>query len=193
MANTVKCKKCGEVIDKTKTEFAFKVTNNARTYRHVECIGNCKGWEISGPIPPEETPKYDWKKYKQKVEEEFQDENQANIHETLKNHLGELYSKKKVQKELDRMIADGKTYPGIAYAIVYWVKELGHDLKEYNGSLAIIDYIYGDAKDFYKKNRESQRKNLNTTIQDSIKESKEVVIKEKPMTKPLRVKMFELD
>ena len=189
MADKVKCQYCSEKVDKTAGPFGVKRKRGANTYCHVGCIGDHPNWEISPALPPENSTKY---VYKPPVNE-FEDENLANIHTTLKNHLGDLYSKKKIQKELNRMIADGKTYQGIAYSIVYWVKELGHDLKEYNGSLSIIDYIYGDARKHYERKKENGKKNKDTTIDSCVKETREVVIKKTEMTKPLRVKMFELD
>lgn len=203
MADKVKCQYCSELVDKTAGQFCKKPTGSG--YAHVECVEKHNRalelknrpkavWDIVGPLPSERSmPTYQYKYTKPYQNSPISDPAREPIHQELKEHLGELYSKKLIDKELDRMIQDGKTYLGIAKAINYWIYEKKQDFFKSRGKLSIIDYIYTDALEFYDRLEKNASRNQDKTIKDSIGEAKQVVVHTEPMRKPLRVKLFDLE
>ena len=204
MADTVKCRKCGKILDKTKERFAYRHANGTTIYMHEACKNESKStaeWEFSDPIPSEKITKkvkqqeaYKYK-YNPPVDEiKVEDKDRLKIHDLLKRHQKEIYSRKKVDRDLDRMIKDGKTYIGILRACTYWIEIEGKDFLGYNGSLAIVDSIYGTAAEYY--NNEKARKEMMKTvrpIKETILETREVSITKPKSDKPYRVSLFDLD
>jgi len=157
------CSVCNKKFD--ANEEPYLKTYNGRRYAHKECL---KRQELNQEII-------------------------QRIHEKAKEVLGETYSRGKVEKNIQSMIKDGKTPINIFRTLEYWYDVKGHTAEKANGGIAIVDYVYGDAMNYYQKQKKFKTLNDTTNIEDYISDTKTLIFKPKPIQKPKKIKLFNLE
>lgn len=177
-----KCHYCGQEISPEKEAYYVHIKNGF--WSHTNCVDTRAkkkdAWKLTFLEEKPQTTCHD-------------DMLIEKIHTALKSEMGDLYSRRKVQKDIDRMLSDGKKIEDILNAIVYWCNVKNQTFKAYNGSLAILDYIFADSKKYYERLETYSTLNKDACIQSSLGETREVTIKTKPMRLPLGTKMFDLN
>lgn len=91
------------------------------------------------------------------------------------------------------MLKDGKTEIGILKTLEYWYDERQEDPNKANGGIGIVDYVYGQAQDFYFKKEQNKNRYVNKDIQNFLEpETINIKIKPQAIKKPKRIKLFDL-
>lgn len=115
------------------------------------------------------------------------------IHQKMKDLCGEKYSKSKIEKQIKSLLKDGKTEIGILKTLEYWYDERQEDPNKANGGIGIVDYVYGQAQDFYFKKEQNKNRYVNKNIQNFLEpETINIKIKPQAIKKPKRIKLFDL-
>lgn len=114
------------------------------------------------------------------------------IHEKMRQTLGNLYIKQKVTKQVKDYLDEGKTAQGILDTIKYWFDVRKEDATKSAGGIGIVGYIYNEAQKYWneKEMRESRNKDIDLSCFD---EPVVYTITPTPIRKPKRVKLFNLD
>lgn len=114
------------------------------------------------------------------------------IHETVQKYLGSSYSKQKVTKQIKDYVADGKTLDGILNAVIYWFDYKNGAADRAAGGIGIIGYIYNESEQFWNRKHSIKQahQNLDLSCYDKIEQYE---VTPTPITKPKRVKLFDLD
>lgn len=152
-----------------------------------------------GSIPRDGTVKYvalPNRRYahKQCVEEKENTEALRNqVLFTARRYLRSTYRENNVVLTLDKMIAEGKTYIGILRTLKYWYEVKNGDFTKANGNINIVNYIYDEAQEYYNRIEaiQEKNKNINEDFISNVKTST-YYVRPKPIQKPKRVKLFNL-
>lgn len=113
----------------------------------------------------------------------------ADIHNRMKKICGPTYSYKKIQNQINAYLKNGKTVIGILKTIEYWYDILDGDPNKSNGGIGIVEYVYGDALDYWYQKEQNKQLNSNINIDEK---REEVVITPTPIKKPKRFKLFDI-
>jgi len=115
------------------------------------------------------------------------------IHQLMQEKCGELYSKNKIDAQINKFTKDGYELEHIWETINWWFGIRGEDASKANGGIGIFPHVYPDymqekiKKSKYKEVLQDQK------ISDFIDEPKKsYTISKKYIKKPKRVKLFEL-
>ncbi len=115
------------------------------------------------------------------------------IHKLMQEKCGKLYSKNKIDAQINKFTKDGYELDHIWETINWWFGIRGEDASKANGGIGIFPHVYPDymqekiKKSKYKEVLQGQK------ISDFIDEPKKsYTISKKYIKKPKRVKLFEL-
>ena len=161
----VKCLYCGEYFDADKIEFIKPRSNR---YAHKICPNQ------------------------NKTESEIKEiNNEDAFWQYIKKLYGPKYNYVKLKAFADKYIREYHfTWSGMLKALK-WHYEINHNNKnsiDYE-SIGIIPYIYEDAKSYYRKIYESQKKNKNVKVRAQL----ETVSIQSPRAYHPRPQLFNLD
>lgn len=116
------------------------------------------------------------------------------IHQLMQHILGEGYSKTKVESQIKNFVSkEGMTIDSIYKTLIYWYEIKHSDTSQANGGIGIVPYIYSDYLKYMQQQKKNAELNKGKNIKDFIKETKNVIGKATPITKPRHVKFYELD
>lgn len=143
----------------------FDVLQVGRRYAHQSCI------------------------QKDKVNQETKEK----IHQKMRTVLGAAYTKTKIDNQLKNLIEGGRSPDGILKTLEYWYDIKGNDPKAANGGIGIVDYVYNEAQDYFKRKEENELRYKDVDIK-SFMPTEEIVYQThpSPFKKPKRVKLFDL-
>lgn len=130
-------------------------------------------------------------------------ENQGQI-EIIKQQTFELASKwlgdslniGKYNIQYRHFIKEGKTPEEIYQALKYWVEVRQGGPEKANGGIAILDYVFGEAYQYYKNQAENKKLNKDIdyqVVKQNLSDSIKLTIKPTPIAKPKRLKFFKLN
>ena len=157
MAHYVKCYYCGKQFDRDK-EPCVQIPN-IRRYAHKSC-------QLEENIPPER-------------------KDQIQLEEYVKKLFKMDYVHPNVQKQINEYISQkGFTYSGI-YKTLFYYFDICRNPNKFlsNPTIAIVPYIYPQAKEYYYKLYQAYELNKNKDI----KQSKETIVKiQIPEREPMR-------
>lgn len=125
--------------------------------------------------------------------EELRQKTLEQIHEKMQHILGVNYSSQKINKQIKKFLEEGKTEVGILQTLEYWYDIKKNTPEKANGGIAIVDWVYGEAMNYFYNKRQYQ--NINNNAPDYanyLQETKTLVFKPKPIQKPKGVKLFNL-
>lgn len=114
------------------------------------------------------------------------------IHEKMKQVLQTSYNKAKIDKQIKQLLKEGKTTVGILRTIEYWYDIKKSSAEQANGGIGIVSYVYGEAMNYYDRQKRYQDMRNTVNIEDFIDDTKTIKIRPKPIRKPVGVKLFEL-
>lgn len=171
----VKCVVCGEMLDR-ETEENIRVSK--RRWAHDFCA------LLEGLEPYKEPSDQDIIKQKEKTLIIDQ------IHSMMKEVLGNDYSRTKITRNINQLIKNGRTEVGILNALKYWYGVKKSDPSKANGGIVIVDYIYGEAQDYWARQKELQESNKNIETKVT---TKHYYVKPTHVKKPRRLTWFNLD
>lgn len=105
----------------------------------------------------------------------------------------ETYVNPRIRQQLKRMVEKyGYSYTGILKTLIYFFEIKGNSIEKANGGIGIVPYVYNDAREYYFRLHEAQKKNEDKEVKNYVKQGKEVVIKP-PQRKPKQIKLFNLE
>lgn len=159
----VKCKYCEEYFPRDgSVEF---VAVGGRRYAHKTCA----------------------------VKQEQKDAIRNQIYLTTKKYLGSEYNHTKVENQVKALLKEGKTEIGILRAIEYWYQNKQGDPAKACGGIGIVKSIYGEALEHQRKLDEIRKANENIDLSQFLApEVEHYTFKPKPISRPKRVKLFDL-
>lgn len=155
----------------------------------------CSICNIQFDTNEEEYVKTSARRYAHKKCAELQEQKQGiilRIHNKMKGILGETYNKTKIDRSIKTMVKEGKTEIGILNTLEYWYDIKGHGPEKANGGIGIVEWVYGDAMNYYEKQKRYNEIRETTRIEDYIDDEKTYYIRPKPIKKPIGVKLFNL-
>lgn len=121
------------------------------------------------------------------------------IHDLMKSKLQDGYSKYKIDKQIKTFLDEGKKASGIYKTLEYWYVIKNADTSKANGGIGIVPFVYQEAKNYHREQKE-QEKNYKTTDIEIAEKAKEIftspkpyIKKKRPIQKPKKVTYFELD
>ncbi len=117
------------------------------------------------------------------------------IHDKMKKLCGKQYNKQKIDAKIAAYKKMGFTVAGVKKALDYWYDIRKEDPTKAYGSIAIVEYIYGEAADYWYA-QEISKHQYDTTDFGSWKnslESEKIIVSQTVTQKPKRLKLFELD
>ena len=97
------------------------------------------------------------------------------------------YSAKTVNAEIDRLVADGKTEPGILYTLNWWYSKNESNPELAHGRLGIIDVVYNEAMKNYQTKEGVKRSLKNAEDPQTVN----IVVREN--TRKHKNDLFQLD
>ena len=114
------------------------------------------------------------------------------IHRKMRETLKEGYINKKVTRQINQYVSQGKTLQGILDTLNYWYDVKKEDPAKAAGGIGIVEYVYVEAQKYWKK--KNQQQSINKDL-DLSSYDKKVTFKvtPTPISKPKRVKLFNLD
>lgn len=115
------------------------------------------------------------------------------IHEKMKNLLGVEYNKAKIDKQIKGLIKEGKTEVGILRTLEYWYDIKQNSAAQANGGIGIVPYVYGEAMNYFDRQRRYKEMQQTVDINSFIDETKILRVSPKPIRKPVGVKLFKLE
>lgn len=156
----VQCRFCKQIFDKTKEP--FKIFSNG-SHAHLSCF-------------------------------EADEKRVLTDEEKLERYIMELfkidYINPRIKKQIKHFVNDcGFTYTGIHKALVYYYEVKHGDIEKANNGIAIVEYIYTDAFNYYYSIWLAGQANANKNISDYIPKIKEVSIPI-PQRKTKKRKLF---
>ena len=108
--------------------------------------------------------------------------------------LGANYNSQKIDKQIKKFLAEGKTEAGIYQTLEYWYDVKNNTPEKANGGIAIVDWVYGEAMAYFADKKHYKDIHQDTpNYSDYLQETKTFVFKPKPIQKPKGVKLFNLD
>lgn len=158
----LKCLYCSQEIDKEK-DIGLYSKANSRRYAHNNCIEEHRKKEII-------------------IEK---------IHNKMLQLLGANYNGNKISKQIKSLVSQGKSEVGILLSLQYWYDYKKMSAAEANGGIGIVEYIYGEALDFYDRLEKAKSQQIKS---DSIKSPQvsEYIVKPQYIRKPIGLNLFEL-
>ena len=127
------------------------------------------------------------------VKDEFKKGIIIQIHNKMQGLLKENYNRTKIDRSIKTMLKDGKTEIGILRTLEYWYDIKGNTPEKANGGISIVDWVYGDAMNYYDRQKRYKEQSANSSIKDYIDETKIIKVHPKPIKKPVGVKLFHLE
>jgi len=159
----VKCAVCGKSFDRDK------IPNHqmGRRYAHIEC----------------------WARYEASRTQDDKDK------EALEQYVMELFKLNVISPKIKRQIESFHdeyhyTYTGIKKALVYHFEVKKGDIKQANGGIGIVPYVYDQARNYYYQIWQAQQKNNDKVLNDYIPDVVNIKIKN-PQKHPKKRKLFE--
>lgn len=123
---------------------------------------------------------------KRSVEDKAKDE----IHQRCKNMFGVNYSANKINKQINMMLKEGKTLININKTLVYWYDIKKNDPSKANNGINIVNWVYGEALEYFLHQKKIKARN--EKIITANYEVETFTIKQSPIKKPLKVKLFDI-
>ena len=158
----VKCPICEKDFDRDK------VPNHqmGRRYAHIEC-------------------------WARKEAMKTQDERDR---ESLEEYIMDLFGLNVISPKIKRQIDSyhneyNYTYTGIKKALIYQFEVKKGDIKQANGGIGIVPYVYDQARNYYYQIWLAQQKNADKVINDYIPKVVKIVIDD-PVRQPKRKNLF---
>lgn len=115
----------------------------------------------------------------------------AQIHTKMQGLLGDKYNRTKIDRSIKSMVKDGKTEAGILRTLEYWYDVRGMSAEKANGGISIVDWVYGDAMNYYERQQRYKEQALTNEVRSDI-ETKTLKIKPTPIRKPKGIKLFKM-
>lgn len=116
------------------------------------------------------------------------------IHALMKNKLGMSYSQTKIERQIQNFVSkEGFTVKNIYNTLVYWYEIKKQNAEQANGGIGIVPYIYPEYLKYAQRQKENAELNKGKSIKDFIKETKTVIGKAQPITRPRHVRFYDLD
>ena len=116
------------------------------------------------------------------------------IHQLMQHVLGMGYSKTKVESQIKNFVSkEGMTIDSIYKTLIYWYEVKHSDTSQANGGIGIVPYVYAEYLKYAQQQSANAELNKGKNIKDFITETKNVIGKATPITKPRHVKFYELD
>lgn len=112
------------------------------------------------------------------------------IHNKMQGLLGDEYNRTKIDRSIKSMVKDGKTEHGILRTLEYWYDIRGNSAEKANGGISIVDWVYGDAMNYYERQKKYQEQALTNEVVP-VKEERILRIKPTPIRKP-KIKLFKM-
>ena len=164
----VKCKICGQTLDRDKE--GIKVSVNR--YAHINCAAEQGLTEYQ--VSEEDAQK--------KIVRQ-------SIHDMSQRLFGANYSHARIERQITSLLKEGKSEIGIYNSMRYWFEIKQGDVDKANNGIGIVSYIYGEAQDYWLKKESYQQKNLNIP---QTKKIEHYYVKPTRIKKP-KAKFVELD
>lgn len=114
------------------------------------------------------------------------------IHEKMRETLGQNYNKAKIDKQIKSLLKEGKSEIGILRTLEYWYDIKGSSAEQANGGIGIVSYVYGEAMNYYDRQKKYKQMRETINLEDYIDDTRTFKVKPKPIRKPVGVKLFEL-
>lgn len=164
-----KCAACGGEIEKDMADYTARKVGNR--YYHNECYQNLFTQEDGGKVK---------------------------IHKKAKSILAEDYSYSRVERQIDELVSNGRTLGGILKTLEYWYDVRHNDPSLSNGGIGIVDYVYAEAAQYYKRLKDAKERYENVSSEDvngyqKLLEVREVPTKKGKFQKPKRTNYVVLD
>lgn len=148
---------------------------------------------------------YDWRRVGNRVwhdscweQRQKESGNRNEIHAKCREIFAEEYSRARIDKQIDSLLASGRTAKGIYKTLEYWYDIKGNSTDLANGGIGIVDYVYNEAAAYYKRLRENKEryKGINSEALESfekLRETRDVPEKRIKLSKPKRTNYVILD
>ena len=158
----VKCPICGKSFDRETTAYH----QDGRRYLHIEC----------------------WARQEASKTQDDKDR------EALEQYILELFKLNVLTPKIKRQIESfhdeyGYTYTGIKKALIYQFEIKKGDIKQANGGIGIVPYVYEQAREYYYQIWLAQQKNEDKVLNDYIPDIVKIKIKN-PQKQPKRRNLF---
>ena len=158
----VKCPICGKDFDRDK----IPSHQTGRRYAHIEC------WA---------------RKQTMKTQDE---KDRDDLEEYVMNLFGLNVISPKIKRQIDSYHNEYKyTYTGIKKALIYHFEVKKGDIKQANGGIGIVPYVYEQARNYYYQIWLAQQQNADKVLNDYIPEKVFIKIKN-PKREPKRRPLF---
>lgn len=160
--HVVKCAICGQSFDRDK----IPSHQMGRRYAHIECWAR------------KETMKTQDEKDRESLEEYIMDLFGLNV------------ISPKIKRQIDTYHNEyNYTYTGIKKALIYQFEVKKGDIKQANGGIGIVPYVYDQARNYYYQIWLAQQKNADKVINDYIPKVVKIFIDD-PVRQPKRKNLF---
>lgn len=158
----VKCPICGKDFDRDK----IPNRQMGRRYAHIEC------WA---------------RKESMKTQDE---KDRESLEEYIMNLFGLNVISPKIKKQIDTYHNEyNYTYTGIKKALIYQFEVKKGDLKQANGGIGIVPYVYDQARNYYYQIWLAQQRNENKVLIDYIPKVVKICI-DNPQRQPKKRDLF---
>jgi hypothetical protein len=116
------------------------------------------------------------------------------IHSKMRILCGATYNKTKIDRQIQALVKSGKTEVGILRTLDYWYDEKGNNAKDANGGIGIVEWVYGEALEYWDRKNKNNERYKNVDIKEVLKtEEKTYQVKPSKFQKPKKLKLFELN
>lgn len=121
------------------------------------------------------------------------EEDREAIHTRCQEMFGVNYSKQKINGQIKKMLEDGKTVSGINGTLYYWYDVKKNNPEKANYGINIVNYVYGEALDYFCNKNDNQNRNLNIDVDKILNPNKEkIIIHPTPIGKPKKIQLFDI-
>ena len=158
----VKCPVCGKSFDRD----SVPNHQDGKRYLHIEC----------------------WARQQASMTQDDKDK------VALEEYIKELFKLNKITIKINKQIESfhneyGYTYTGIKKALVYHFEVKKGDIKQANGGIGIVPYVYEQARNYYYQIWLAQQKNDDKVLNDYVPDTVKIKIKN-PQKHPKRRRLF---
>ena len=116
------------------------------------------------------------------------------IHEYMQHKLGEKYSKTKVETQIKNFVSkEGMSIDAIYKTLIYWYDVKKSSTEQANGGIGIVPYVYPEYLKYAQAKKQNAELNKGKKLKDFIKETRIVIGRAQPITRPRHVKFYDLD
>jgi hypothetical protein len=158
----VKCPICGKDFDRDK----IPNRQMGRRYAHIEC------WA---------------RKETMKTQDE---KDRESLEEYIMNLFGLNVISPKIKRQIDTYHNEyNYTYTGIKKALIYQFEVKKGDLKQANGGIGIVPYVYDQARNYYYQIWLAQQRNDGKVLEDYVPKVVKIYIDD-PVPQPKRRNLF---